>query len=396
MATSYGLGAGTAPTADQSRQQQDYQALQAKRDINRQKQTQYASQNGMNTGGTMNTGGLPNTGGTGSSWTSPFAQKSAGQVSGTGTSPVSADGKIQQQQAPAPQPLQAGPGVGWVPQDHPMYGQPGYVGYVPPAQQQPAAGAAGQTPQSWGPPVTPWRQGPGDQTGQSPTLRTEAYHQPSQITQFGGSYNSGLEEFTENALRQAIAGGGGLPVEQLKGRARDDAFAMRGDNISSLQDAMAARGRQLGGWGAGQERNIRADTTSDILGKYRDVDIADAQSRLDNQYKGIELGNTYLQGQSGRRESDYKTGLEGQLAQDKVVNEGAANERDNFLALLQRYGIDKSADTATGTANIGAEANKYASRMGLIGDILRTMESGRGTDMGTGLGWAQTFMGGLR
>jgi hypothetical protein len=369
MATA-GLGSGL-DNLDQAKNQ----ALQ--RSINYQSQTPYASKNGMNTGGIKAPAPKP----------SPAQHQATSTASGQ--SPVMANGRISQNNAPSPQPQ--------VPMSAPV------------AQSQmpaPQAGAAPAAPAPATPVQTAYQQNAPYTMGAQGNQNTVAYNNPlgpqrwsdtlytpGQLTQNQGILTPQMEGLVQGALQGAIQGGGGLPVEQLKGRARDDALAMRGNDISSLDDAMAARGRGNSGWAAGQGQNIRSAATSDILGKYRDIDVADAQSRLENQYKGIQAGSDYLAGQSQRNLADWTATHQGEMDQEDLLQKGAANSRENYLADIQGAAANKSADVSLAGAQAGADASKYGARLGLTSDLLRIMEQARQSDQQTGLGWGGVMSG---
>jgi hypothetical protein len=425
-------GPPTHSAQDLADQQAKQNALQGA--INYQKQTPYASKNGMNTGGIQAPAPKP----------SPASQQATSTASGQ--SPVMANGRISttNQAAPAPQaaPQQASPPAAapppapsvWrdvgnnmvynsqtgqtVDKNHPIYTQSMQSMAAPMASQtmlapqvpgQMPAPQPGANPQSPAP-ATPVQSAyassqpytMGAQGGQNtlayhnplgPDRWSDTLYTPGQLTQNPGSLTPEMEGLVQGALKNAIQGGGGLPVEQLKGRARDDALAMRGDQLSTLDDAMAASGRGNSGWAAGQGQNIRSAATSDILGKYRDVDIADAQSRLDNQYKGIQMGSDYLTGSASRNLADWAATHQGEMDQEDLMQKAAANSRENYLADLGGAGTAASAAAATHGADVSADASKYGARLGLTSDLLRIMEQARQSDQSTALGWGNTMAG---
>jgi hypothetical protein len=268
-------------------------------------------------------------------------------------------------------------GLGWVPQGHPLHGTAGYYG----GSGQPEAGApAAGTPPAQSPTTgngkinenfVPSQTGgatPIAPGGQLPTLGTGAHYDG----------NDGLEQTVQDAYKKVLASGGGLPVEQIKARLKEDATGMRDASQQDLRGAYAAAGRSGGGGQQASEADLRSKTVEQILGGYRDTDIADSLARTEYAHKGVELGNTLLGGQS-----DRALGRSG-------------NIRDNYLAQLQPWLANTAASSAGNVAKIGADADMYGSRTRLLADLLRTMEGARGTDIGAGVDWGRTFAGLMR
>jgi hypothetical protein len=404
--------------------------------INKQRQTPYASRNGMNTGGpaasqtqqTQQTALQGAIAGTGSGSTAPTQAPSAPAPASTpsasappttGTSPVTGDGKINELnvpvQQPAPAPIAQAPGQtawgeaipqGWTEQDmiawRQRYPSPDYTAYtsgvttqqaLQPSAPAPVAGNVG----SAGSTATVFRDGAG-----MPLRAGDTQYAPGTISQYTGGINAPVEAATQDALLRALAGGGGLPTELLKGQLRDDTLAMRDNELQEIQGSMAASGRTGGGFSDAMLGNARESALKSLLGGYRDIGIQDALSRNQFGLQAIGLGDQFLGNQQNRFQNDYKTHLSGQLAQEDLLQAGAKNSRDNYLADLQgflgKYGADKSAESAGNVANIGADADRYRSKMGLLGDVLNIMERARATDMGTAADWGRiqaTVMGNL-
>lgn len=424
--------------------QQDPKQAALQGAINRQQQTPYAAQNGMNkTAGQAvpmpKYDDRPTQRDPVASAPGKQYQTTMSPSSGTGVSPVTADGRINQAAAPPPapppaptnveQPAAAAPkaqpmtpgeaaaaGLGWVPPDHPLYGTPGFVGppkaaapapaapQQPGAPQGPAAPVGPTTENPWGPRPTPTYE-----AGSIGDPNTIAYHnplgpdrmgdteyKPGTITQNPGTVNQGLEDAVQGALVNAIAGGGGLAVEQLKGRHLDNTMSMRDDNLAAAKDAAGASGRLGGGFAAGQDAILREQAIQNALGGFRDIDIADAEAKNENLYRGIEAGNNLLTGQSTRKLGDYAATIEGQMKQEDLLRAAAGNSRDNYIADLGGAGAAGQIGASTTNTRINADSNNYGARLGLLGDILNIMERARQSDQSTGLGYSQLLGGLLR
>jgi hypothetical protein len=372
MAETYGL----QPVGSPIGAPEQTQAL--KDALNKQSQTPYATQNGMNQ--------------TSSTTTKPASptQLPSSFGTSTGTSPVTANGKINPVNAPPPQPqttttfatkpAPAAPAPGSAPQpvamEKPL--QVGATGY------QPAPGQAPQAPGS----VLPQMNLDGNrlQGGAYPSRQDSTTYNPGEISQWGGGLNPQVEQMTQDALVTALQGGGGLPVAQLRGMAQDDAFAMRDNELAAGKDAMAASGRLGGGYDLAQQANARQSAVGQALGAYRNIDIQDALARNEFGLKGISMGNDFLNSQLGRGINNYQAGLAGQQAREQTNLNAAQQNLNGYQADIGAY-----------LGNRGLDINQQGAKQSYITDLLRIMEQARGNDQQTALGWggltAQQIMG---
>jgi hypothetical protein len=391
--------------------------------LNAQKQTPYAADNGM--GASLYSGPLgSNASGSGSTASSiptgttpqapaqsaPTQPQQTAVAQATGQSPVTANGKINEtlqpaaaQPAPQPQPQAqpaatgaGAPGPGWTP-----YGDGGWLPPGHPAAQTaaPAGSASGAQLAQQPPGTTLGALGNPAQElvapGVVPTLSGGANYTVGNLSQYGGGLNPALESAVQDALMQALAGGGGLPVEQLKARYKEDATGMRDDNLQASSGLMASAGRTGSGYAGSQASDIRSQTIEQILGGYRDIDIADALARNEFGLRGIETGNQFLTGQVGRNQSDYQTQISGQLAQENLGLAGAANNRANYLAQLESALGLKGIDLQSSLGHLAAGTDKYRTNAQLIASLLGIMEGGRATDIGAGIDWGRIFAGSM-
>jgi hypothetical protein len=418
QSTDSGSGGLQSPgTTPQVQANQDTQQA-----LNRQQQRRYAPWNGMNKGRQQRAQVAP-----------PWG--------GTAPSPVTADGKINEANGPQPQQATAIGDTGgfqggqppapppdwntwWSQQNAQPMPKPGldqpiqmpYGGMEQPVLHGGTPYPYNPNPNPGGPQTMPWdpnRQGfggspgsigpsvasgampmeqvdldgnivPGDYPGRG----ADTVYTPGQLTQWGGGYNQGTEGAVESALLKALEGGGGLPVEMMKGLHRDDTLAMRDQELSQGRDFAAGMGRLGGGFDAANQQNIRSGAVENLLGGYRDINIKDQLARNEFGLRGIEAGNNFLTGQMGRRTTDYLTGLEGEKTQEGLYQDAAKQNLNGYLADLQGY-----------LGNKGLDINAQSSRYGYITDLLRIMEQARGNDQNAAIGWGgilNNAIGGLR
>jgi len=185
------------------------------------------------------------------------------------------------------------------------------------------------------------------------------------------------------------------------------------------------------GYQQGQERRIAGEARKDILGGYRDVDIAAAEASTRNKIAGSEALNTVLTGDTSREATRYNTVLGGATQQDSQNQFGAThglatadsrqratNEHEQLRqkgaqSILDKYKTE-SANTMEGRSQdiqvAQAKSNELLGRLGLavnleqiaksssrdkmqfITDIFNTLVQNEQHNASLGLGYAQLGM----
>jgi hypothetical protein len=222
-----------------------------------------------------------------------------------------------------------------------------------------------------------------------PDRMKDTLYKPATLSKNTGTLNQGLESTVQSALEKAIAGGGGLDVESMKAKHLDDTLAMRDNELQLTRDQMGAQGRLRGGTAAALEGDVRSKALESVLGGYRDINIEDKKLRNDNLYRGVEVGNSLLTGQSTRKLGDYAATLEGELGQEDLNLRASGNSRDNYIADLGGAAADAANKTSRANTGDQVAADRDRTRTGLLGDILNIMERARSGDQATGLGYSE-------
>ncbi len=253
-------------------------------------------------------------------------------------SPVTANGQIAPASAPAqtqantpqaqqtppaasppttPDPFQAmgggyWTGQQWVPKNHPLAAQNPNV---------PQPGAPGAQP--GGAPMSPYGQYPARPEGSVYTpgqLNTDVQFQgynPTQYQQYQGMDFSGVQGQQNNLLQQLLSNPALSPqvIEQIKARQRESAMAMGQQDQQMASQNAAARGTNLDSQYTNTQQDIQNNVRNNILGNYRDIDIAAAQSARGDQLAALQAAEQVMSGQLGRNTQQYAMGMAGQQAQ---------------------------------------------------------------------------------
>jgi hypothetical protein len=332
---------------------------------------------------------------------SPAQQTNMGQTSAPG-SPVTANGQIapatqpsqpqgsqqanQQTAGMSTQPAVTGPplqntnipqdpfqamgggywtGQQWVPKNHPLAQQPqgGQPG-------QPGQGGAPQSP--YGPyPARP--DGTVYTPGQLNTGVNFQGYNPTQMQQYQGMDFSGIQGQQNQLLSQLLSNPSLSPqvIEQIKARQRESAMAMGGQQQQMAAQNAASRGTNLDSQFTNTQQDINNDVRSNILGNYRDIDIAAAQSARGDQLAALQAAEQVMSGQLGRQGQQFQYGLQGQQAQ-------AGENQYGFESQFKAPGFNR--DTAM--MQEGLNQAGAASQMG-----------GHQADLGAFFDWQQNLLG---
>jgi hypothetical protein len=166
------------------------------------------------------------------------------------------------------------------------------------------------------------------------------------------SQPTGSSKAAYDAL-QGILGGdaSGMDTSAIKNRLKEQRLIMEKDQGRQSRQAAAGRGMLDSGYQASQERRISNESKKDILGGFRDVDIAAADASVKNKLAGSEALNQILTGDVNRADTGWKNQFAGTEFEDKQnqFNFNAGQEKFNNqvnagtqLGNLQREGANSA------------------------------------------------------
>lgn len=221
--------------------------------------------------------------------------------------------------------------------------------------------------------------------------RAQTYTPYNFTTQAPGGYSAGtLNQFSapdqtgdsnaiRAALQQALAnpGFGDTAVAQMKGAHKEGVTDMQQQLAGQLQQSAASRGTLGGGAAIGAQMDLGQDAMSEILRGYRDIDISAADRKNADLLNAIGAGNAFLSGEADRASGLYRTGLEGQLAQEglKQAESQSGFDRAALMRMLEndraaegRYAAEFGADEAQKTFDNQFKVEDAALRRALAAD----------------------------
>jgi hypothetical protein len=209
---------------------------------------------------------------------------------------------------------------------------------------------------------------------------------------------AGSSAAATEALNSLLSGdASGMDTSAMKNKLKEQRLIMEKDQGRQSRQAAAGRGMLDSGWQAADERRIGAESKKDILGGFRDVDIAAANAATANKIAGSTALNTVLTGDVDRASAGYNNELAGATLKDQQQRFATTDARqqqndileaNQVLGNLQQGGaqsiLDKykaeSATTMEGRAQdievARAKSNELLGRLGLAVNL---EEISRGT-----------------
>lgn len=162
-------------------------------------------------------------------------------------------------------------------------------------------------------------------------------------------------------------------VAALKAKQMETAMALQSQQLRGIQGNAAARGVTGGGNQFAQSNVVRNQTGQNILGAYRDIDLAKLeQDRLD-QVQALDVANQFQNSQLNRAATGYQTQLQGQTAREAVrsdaANSGQRAQQLGLQWLLGSQGIGLDQD------RLAQQADQFNKGYGL--DIAQFLEARR-------------------
>jgi hypothetical protein len=166
----------------------------------------------------------------------------------------------------------------------------------------------------------------------------------------------------KTALQSLLSGdASGMDTSALKNRLKEQRLMMEGDQRSASRQAAAGRGMLDSGFQAADERRIASAARKDILGGFRDVDIAAAELGAKNKITAAGVLDQVLTGETGRASTGFNNALEGSKFgddQDRFAV-GASKDKEQFAldAALGLEDLKKSgAESSLNSWQAGADA----------------------------------------
>lgn len=151
----------------------------------------------------------------------------------------------------------------------------------------------------------------------------------------------GSSQAAYDALTQLLSGdASGMDTSAIKNRLKEQRLIMARDEGRSSRQAAAGRGMLDSGQQAADERRIRQGANKDILGGFRDTDIAAAEASVKNKLAGSEALNSLLTGDVGRANVGFQNEFAGKQFEDAQNQfDFQAGQEANKNALAAALGL---------------------------------------------------------
>jgi hypothetical protein len=223
-------------------------------------------------------------------------------------------------------------GQQWVPRNHPLATQAGGGAGTP----APPTGAQ-PNPALYSPygPYPGRPEGTTYQPGQLPQFNFQPYqtaqfnqqaptpYAPGQINQFNAPQLGGYEDAQWQAIQHVLNNPGLGDTSLMKEQQKDAALQMQKDALLQNSNRAAAMGRAgSGGIATANAGRIGNLTQQNILGAYRDIDIANQERANADRLAAAGLAGQSINDRASRATNFYNTGLAGQLAQEDLNLQG--------------------------------------------------------------------------
>lgn len=184
------------------------------------------------------------------------------------------------------------------------------------------------------------------QAGQLNVNLPQAY-QAGQIGQFQGPDQTQTDQATQALINQILQNPLSMSdanVNALKEKQKESALAMQQQALQQAGQNAASRGLSLGsGQLETQQRRAADATQANLLGSYRDIDLAKMQQDQADRLNAANAGNSFLTSQLQRATGAYGAQLSGQQAQEGA-NQAQAQSGMNLAQLqsqIQQANLDQ-------------------------------------------------------
>lgn len=181
--------------------------------------------------------------------------------------------------------------------------------------------------------------------------------------------NAGGATAAKTALQSLLSGdASGMDTSALKNRLKEQRLQMEGDQRASSRQAAAGRGMLDSGWQAADERRIGSSARKDILGGFRDVDIAAAELGARNKIAASSALDAVLSGETSRASTGFANALEGSKFTDQQKQFATSSDLDKGRLDLDTWatGADSAIKTRDQDIEVAkGKTNELIGRLGL-------------------------------
>ena len=197
----------------------------------------------------------------------------------------------------------------------------------------------------------------------------------------------GSSQAAYDALTSMLSGdASGMDTSALKNKLKEQRLQMEKDQLATSRQAAAGRGMLDSGYQSGQERRIGGAARKDILGGFRDVDIAAAEAGARNKIAASTALDAVLTGDTSRADVGFNNqlasatqqdiqnqfdathGLDVADAQTKAANDYQTLRQKGAASILDKYKAE-TATTMEGRAQdiqvAQAKSNELLGRLGI-------------------------------
>lgn len=222
--------------------------------------------------------------------------------------------------------------------------------------------------------------------GQLPSTDLSVY-KPGQINQYKNVDTGPTQGMANSVLQQVLKAPSLSPevIAQMEGQFKDQALTMQQGQQGDIRQNFASRG--LGG--GGQERSLLAslgqNTQANLLNNYRDLNVGAAQTNRQDMLNALGAAEQGMGGEVNRAQSQYQTGLQGQMAQEGLNQAGVQSQNQATQFALQRALEQEGMAQAAAGIGVQGRGQDIQSLLGLRGqDIQHQLGLG-----GLGFNYAQ-------
>lgn len=224
------------------------------------------------------------------------------------------------------------------------------------------------------------------------------YNPSASAPQWGGSAQwtdqEGTNDASYEALNQILTGdGSGMDTSAMKNRLKEQRLQMGKDERGAAQQQAASRGMLGSGFQQAQDRKINSAANKDILGGFRDVDIASAQEGTKNKLAATEALESVLSGRTTRADVGFENTQAGKEADFDKGLEGAKFKegQDQFGA---EFGLNKAnAQLGAGMSLEGLKQGGAASELAKWGAGTDAQLKGQEQDLAVAQGKTNELLG---
>jgi hypothetical protein len=233
-------------------------------------------------------------------------------------------------------------------------GQPGYQ--QPPQQQGPGQGGMGGGYNQFKPDIASYQKHAYN-WAQAPTG-----YKSATITQFNVPNHAGIRTGTQSLVQNVLNNPHSMnegAVQGMREQQKELAGQLQRDQLSGAQQDAARRG--FGGVAQPLQNRIQDQFTSQLMGSYRDIDLAKVAQDRQDELAAMQAGDAFMNNDLQRSTQGYQTTLSGQMAQEQLRQQQAASEMD-VASMMDRRQQMEAAEQQIAYQN-------ELSRQGMLGNF---------------------------